>query len=137
MERRDYDGANAGDRFNDDTGNFSGSPARDATFNTTVGRRPTTNDVAAADFGTVATGAAVFGSDLDQIGTVKEVRGDAFLVDRSMQRDVWVPAVAVKSISDVGVVLDVASGDVDDQDWENPPVVGDTDDEQSGYRDIV
>lgn len=66
----------------------------------------------------------VAGSDGQSIGTVKEVRGADFLVDRSMQRDVYVPFSAVRDISGGRVTLNVASGEVDSMGWASPPIAG-------------
>ena len=54
----------------------------------------------------------------------KETRGDAFLIDRHVQRDVWAPFSAIRSVSGTQVVLNCAAGEVDDQGWESPPMMG-------------
>ncbi|HEX2914841.1 MAG TPA: DUF2382 domain-containing protein [Chloroflexia bacterium] len=69
-------------------------------------------------------GTDVVGTDNDFIGRVKQVRGDSILVDRTMKRDVYVPMSAVQSMDGGRVVLNVASQDVDDQGWANPPLTG-------------
>jgi len=67
-----------------------------------------------------ATGAEVFGSDGEKVGDLKEVRDADFLVGRGgLRRDVYVPVGNVAEIGEGGgIVLDVASGEVDDQGWE-------------------
>jgi hypothetical protein len=46
---------------------------------------------------TLTLGAAVFTTDNDKLGTVKEIRSDAFKVDASMQPDYWLSLAAVAS----------------------------------------
>jgi uncharacterized protein (TIGR02271 family) len=73
--------------------------------------------------GQVQEGLDVIGADNTIVGRVKEVRTSDFLVDRSMQRDVYVPFDAVQGINQYGVVLTVASNEVDDQGWQKPPLL--------------
>jgi hypothetical protein len=62
------------------------------------------------------------------IGKVKEIRGDEFLLDRPLARDLWVPLSAVLATEDYTgnfrgpvqptmVVLTVSEANVDDQGW--------------------
>jgi hypothetical protein len=73
-------------------------------------------------------GQEVFGSDNRGLGKVKEVRANEFLLDRPMQRDLWVPFRAVQNIEGDRVILNVKALDVDNQDWSSPPLTG-----ESGY----
>jgi hypothetical protein len=66
----------------------------------------------------------VLGRDSMEIGRIKEIRGSDFLIDRSLQRDVYAPFSAVQRISDNDVSLNVLSGEVDDQGWEMPRLLG-------------
>jgi hypothetical protein len=67
--------------------------------------------------------------DGQHIGTVKEVRGAEFLIDRSMQRDLWAPFSAVVEAGpqggafrrgptmDTKIVLFVSADQVNEQGW--------------------
>jgi hypothetical protein len=67
-----------------------------------------------------ATGAEVVGSDGEKVGDLKEVRDADFRVGRGgLKRDVYVPVRSISEVSEDGrIVLDVASGEVDDQGWD-------------------
>lgn len=64
----------------------------------------------------------VLGSDLQPVGVVKEVRGNDFLVDRPMARDVYVPFTACTRVDETQVFLNIPADDVNHQGWENPPI---------------
>jgi sporulation protein YlmC with PRC-barrel domain len=66
--------------------------------------------------------AYVVGSDGEAVGQVKEVGQDSFLVNRAMQRDVYVPFDAIQAITDYSIVLTTPADQVDDTDWPNPPL---------------
>ena len=66
----------------------------------------------------------VVGTDMSAIGSIKETRGDRFLIDRPMQRDVWAPSSAIQSVSDSRVVLNLTAADVDNQGWDSPDMMG-------------
>ena len=68
-------------------------------------------------------GMRVVGADGDDVGKVKEVRAGDFLVDRSMQRDVYVPFDAVRNVTGDAVALAVPAGQVDNMGWANPPLM--------------
>ncbi len=68
----------------------------------------------------VNVGMSVVGSEGDTVGTVKEVRGTDFLVDRRMQRDVYVPLDAVQSVTADTVALNIPAAQVDDMNWPTP-----------------
>lgn len=72
----------------------------------------------------ITIGMPVVGSDGKEIGTVKEVRSNDFLVNRRLARDVYVPFSAIQSISDGRIILNVASDQVDRQGWAHPPLAG-------------
>ena len=65
-------------------------------------------------------GMEVLAADGDELGWVKDVRSTDFLLERSMQRDVYVPFDAIRDISSDRIVLNVASDQVDSMGWENP-----------------
>jgi hypothetical protein len=67
-------------------------------------------------------GMSVIGSDGEEIGKVKHLRTDDFLVDRRFDRDVFVPFTAIKDVSDGRVQLTVESKQAGKMGWENPPL---------------
>ncbi len=71
----------------------------------------------------LAAGAEVVDSNNEYLGTVKEVSGQTFLLDRSMARDVYVPFSAVQNASGQKIVLNIPSVEIDNQGWENPPIL--------------
>ena len=71
----------------------------------------------------VQAGMRVLGSDMSNVGNVKDVRDNDFLVDIPMQRDVYVPFSAVQNVDENGVVLNIPSDQVKDMNWPNPPVM--------------
>jgi hypothetical protein len=66
----------------------------------------------------------VVGSDGEKVGTVKEVRGADFLLDRPLARDLFVPFSAVRTVDGERVLLGVRSEQIDDQRWPNPDYSG-------------
>ena len=64
------------------------------------------------------------GADGHQIGTIKAVRGDDFLVDRNLQRDVYVPFRAVQAIQGDRITLSVSGPGVDTRNWARPSLFG-------------
>ena len=77
----------------------------------------------------IVAGLAVFSVDGKRLGSVKEVHGDEFLIDRPMARDYWVPFSAVVRAGPTGgafrrgptmdteIVLSVSADDIYDQGW--------------------
>ncbi|HEU5423324.1 MAG TPA: BON domain-containing protein [Nitrolancea sp.] len=78
----------------------------------------------AAASGRLRTGMYVMGADGHQIGTIKAVRGDDFLVDRNLQRDVYVPFRAVQAIQGDRITLSVSGPGVDARNWPRPSLFG-------------
>jgi hypothetical protein len=64
----------------------------------------------------------VVGSDGGEVGKVKHVRTEDFLVDRRFDRDVFVPFTAIKDVADGRVRLTVESNQAGKMGWENPPL---------------
>jgi preprotein translocase subunit YajC len=62
----------------------------------------------------------VVGSMGGIIGTIRQVRADDFLVERSLARDVYVPFDAVRAVVEDLVELDVPSDQVDGMHWASP-----------------
>ncbi len=72
--------------------------------------------------GQIFTGMEVDGSQGKFAGTVKEIRDNDFLLDRSMDRDVFVPFSAIQKIQDQKIFLNLPEDQVDDQGWQEPAV---------------
>jgi len=73
---------------------------------------------------TIREGMDVVGSDGVIVGQVKETRGTDFLVDRSMQREVYVPFSAVQTVDNDRVMLNTPARDIDNQNWPTPDLTG-------------
>jgi hypothetical protein len=125
---RDYDRARAGGQLDNDEGQLSGSAERDHSLSGARHAGHTMPDLpggmTTASHGQVKLGMDVVGSDLDSVGTVKETRDSMFLIDRPLRRDVWAPYSAVQAITANQLVLTCAAGDVNDQGWDSPPMMG-------------
>jgi hypothetical protein len=77
----------------------------------------------------VEVGMQVMSLDGEQVGKVKEIKAEEFLVDRPMARDLWVPFSAMLAAEDysgnfrrgpaerVSVVLKVSHAHIDSQGW--------------------
>jgi hypothetical protein len=74
--------------------------------------------------GEISRGMKVMGSDGKQAGTVKDILNDTFLLNRSMDRDVFVPFSAIQNIQNNQIQLNVKADDVDNQGWQEPQVAG-------------
>jgi hypothetical protein len=67
----------------------------------------------------------VIGVDGEQIGKVKQIRDNDFLLDRPMARDLFVPYQFILSVPDQWekgpneVVLTISSAHVDSQNWQH------------------
>ncbi len=72
----------------------------------------------------VRTGMDVVGIDGEQVGRIKEVCRADFLVDRMLQRDIYVPLDAVQVVIERRIVLTVRGDRVDNRGWANPPLWG-------------
>ena len=70
--------------------------------------------------GQLRTGMEVIGSDIVDVGRVKEVHADDFLVDRPLHRDIYVPHTAVRNVTNHRVVLAVPAVEVDRMGWRKP-----------------
>jgi hypothetical protein len=64
-------------------------------------------------------GMEVIGRDGENVGEVKEILSNDFLVDRSMARDVYIPFQAC-NITGGQIRLNVRADEVDNQGWEMP-----------------
>lgn len=68
----------------------------------------------------VQQGMKVVGTNGDTVGQVKEVRSNDFLVNRNMQRDVYMPFSAVQNVSGNTIALNIPANQVDNMGWANP-----------------
>ena len=66
----------------------------------------------------------VVGSDGVMVGRVKETRSNDFLVDRSMQRDLYVPFSAIQTVDGDRMMLNIAARDLDQQGWQTQDLAG-------------
>lgn len=69
--------------------------------------------------GQIYQGMEVDSSDNRRIGTIKEIRNDTILVDRSVKQDIFIPFNAF-SVQNDRVVLRVSADQVDNQGWRTP-----------------
>lgn len=76
-------------------------------------------------------GMSVLASDHVEVGSVKEVRTNDFLLDRALRRDVYVPFSAIESTTTHSVLLALTAEQIDEQDWDKPPFVGGEDEADS------
>ena len=65
----------------------------------------------------VSVGMEVLDAETERVGQVKEVRASDFLVERRLQRDVYVPFAAIREVTGNQVVLTVTSDHVDAIKW--------------------
>lgn len=72
---------------------------------------------------TLALGMAVLGADGRLIGRVKEVFASSLLIDRAVQRDIYVPFDAIQTLWHNQVVLAIPTTQVDDMHWPHPPLL--------------
>ncbi len=70
----------------------------------------------------VQVGMPVVGSDMSNVGLVKEVGDDNFLVDIPLQRDLYIPFTAVQNVDADQVVLNVSKDQVHQMNWAKPPL---------------
>lgn len=67
-------------------------------------------------------GMEVIGRDGENVGEVKEVRSNDFLVDRSMARDIYIPMSACRT-TEGQIRLNVRADEVENQGWEMPDLM--------------
>lgn len=79
----------------------------------------------------VREGMTVVASDGDTVGGVKELRGSDFLLDRPMQRDVYVPLSLVQRVDGNVLYLSAAGYDLDNMNLEQPSLTGDEGDTET------
>lgn len=67
----------------------------------------------------IRVGMKVVGSHGDHVGTVKDVRADDFVVDRTLQRAVAIPKDAVRNVTGNTIELTIPADRVENTDWQN------------------
>ncbi len=72
----------------------------------------------------VHVGMEVLAADAQRVGQVKAVEPFAVLVDRPLQRDLYVPLYAIESVTDTQLVLPIPEHQVDRMGWPHPPLWG-------------
>lgn len=77
----------------------------------------TTNEPKPSPGDQVRVGMSVVGSDSARIGTVKKVRGNDFLVERTLSGNINVPFTACQSVSGDRVMLNIRADQVEAQGW--------------------
>ena len=68
-------------------------------------------------------GMPVVGSDRSNVGLIKEVRDNDFLVDIPMHRDLYVPFSAIQNVDDDQVVLNIPGHQVLQMNWPRPSLL--------------
>ena len=68
-------------------------------------------------------GMPVVGSDMKNVGLIKEVRDDDFLVDIPMHRDLYIPFSAVQNVDADQAVLNVPAHQVSQMNWSRPSLL--------------
>lgn len=79
--------------------------------------RPTSQPSAPFTRDQVHRGMGVVDSHADPIGTIVEIRGDDFLVDRPLARSVYVPFDVIRGVSRAHVALQIPASQVDNMGW--------------------
>ncbi|HET8632188.1 MAG TPA: DUF2382 domain-containing protein [Thermomicrobiales bacterium] len=118
----------AGDRVYVDWQGLADMPAGADVTPTTAGTATTAGagyGAAGPYAGQLQPGMDVVGSDTDKIGTVKELRANDFLVNRTMQRDIYVPYTALSGVTGGRAMLSVPADRVDNMGWPTPEDRGD------------
>jgi hypothetical protein len=70
----------------------------------------------------VKVGMVVLGRDRESVGLVKEVHPTEFLLDRELQRDIYVPLQLVDRVANKLVVLSITADDVKTREWPKSPI---------------
>lgn len=65
----------------------------------------------------------ILGTDDANVGHIKEVRKNDFLVDRPMQRDLYIPMDAVQEVNGDQVKLNIPASKVDDMGWKKGSII--------------
>lgn len=105
--------------------NQTNTPMPDQSYaaaNTQVPNQPSTTGNSSTTT-QVQEGMQVVGSDMGNIGYVRQVRENDFLADIPMHRDLFVPFSAIQTVDEDKVVLNIAGDQIYDMDWPKPPLI--------------
>ncbi len=73
--------------------------------------------------GQITEGLEVVSADGERLGRVKELREEDFLLDRSGQRDLYVPLGAVAQVTGTQLTLSTRADEVDGMNWPKPSLL--------------
>ena len=65
----------------------------------------------------VKVGMVVLGADQESVGLVKEVNHTEFLLDRELQRDIYIPLELIDRVQNKLVVLSITADEVNTREW--------------------
>ena len=71
----------------------------------------------ALDPNSLQVGMVVLGVDQESVGLVKEVTRTDFLLDRELQRDVYIPLQLIDRVANKLVVLAITADEVNTREW--------------------
>jgi ferritin-like metal-binding protein YciE len=99
------------------------SPPNMSSSNSQMASQPSAvQNQAASNNSQIRPGMQVVGSDMENVGQVKDVRDNDFLIDIPMRRDVYAPLDAIQSTDGSRVVLNIPASNVGNMNWPNPPL---------------
>ena len=104
------------DRALDDGTNMAGMSG----MNNTVGPSDMTTDAGPVPLDAILPDMIVVGADGDEVGIVRDVRGDLIRVDRMTAGEVYIPLNVVQDNDGSQLRLTIASSDIDSMGWEYP-----------------
>jgi hypothetical protein len=70
----------------------------------------------------VQVGMVVLGSDRESVGLVKAVHPTEFLLDRELQRDIYLPLQLVDRVANKLVILSMTADEVNTREWPRAPL---------------
>jgi len=76
-----------------------------------------TNDPFAGGSAQIEVGMQVVGSDMENIGRVKEVDNGNFLVEIPMRRNLYVPMSAIRSVTGNQIMLNITADRIYSMNW--------------------
>ena len=70
----------------------------------------------------VKVGMVVLGADNESVGLVKQVDDTYFLLDRELERDIYMPLELIARVKNKLVVLSITADEVNTREWPQPPI---------------
>jgi hypothetical protein len=70
----------------------------------------------------VQVGMVVLGADKESVGLVKQVNHTDFLLDRELERDIYIPWELIAQVENKLVVLSITAEEVNTREWPKPPI---------------